>query len=145
MHSNVTRTDIVETARKYLGVRWRHQGRNELGIDCVGLIVRTAHDLGLSDYDSTNYKRRSTGLEFINHFRNNMREKSFAERKPGDVILFRDDVYPCHCGIVGQQGSELTVIHAYAVSRKVIEEPIRQGSWIEKAVACFEFIGVTDG
>jgi cell wall-associated NlpC family hydrolase len=49
------REQIVEEARKYLGVRFRHQGRTVAGIDCAGLILNVGNDLGLIEYSETGY------------------------------------------------------------------------------------------
>lgn len=54
-------------------------------------------------------------------------------------MLFRDSAYPCHAAIVGVRDSKLTIIHAHASRRKVVEEPIDQADWISRAVAAFEF------
>ena len=35
-----TRAEVVEAARKYMGVRWQHQARGDDALDCVGLLVR---------------------------------------------------------------------------------------------------------
>ena len=51
---------LDHAARIYLGVTFRHQGRNPAtGIDCIGLLVCAATDLGLAlaDFDSTAYGR----------------------------------------------------------------------------------------
>lgn len=136
------RDDVVNTARTWIGVPWLHQGRTRNGIDCVGLIVVVAKELGLSDYDSNNYQRRTHGLAFLRHFRDRMKEKPVSEAAPGDVLLFRDSAYPCHSSIVGFDRDRLTIIHAYALRKRVVEEPLNQGKWTDKMVACFEFEGM---
>ena len=35
------RTDFAERARALVGTRFRPQGRSELGLDCIGLVVAT--------------------------------------------------------------------------------------------------------
>lgn len=138
----LSRDKILEAARSWIGVPWLHQGRSRHGVDCVGLIVKVAHDLGISDYDSNDYQRRTHGHAFLRHFRENMKEKPIAEAAPGDVMLFRDSSYPCHSSIIGKDHRGLTIIHAYAIRRRVVEELLEQGDWISKRVACFEFDGV---
>lgn len=122
-----------------------HQGRTRKGIDCAGLIVRVAHELGLSDYDSRDYQRRTSGHEFLRHFRDNMKQKPISLIEPGDVILFRDKMYPCHSAFVAddKKGS-LTIIHAFAGAKKVVEEKLDQGDWLERVVGVFEFHDVGD-
>ena len=97
-----TSLDVVATARAYLGVPWRHQGRSRLGLDCAGLIVLTARDLGLSDHDRTGYGRHAQGLGFVDAFREAMDPVPLSSMRPGDVLLFADEAYPCHCGILSE-------------------------------------------
>ncbi len=137
------REEIVAAARGYLGVPWRHQGRTRAGLDCVGLIVMVARDLGLSDYDSTAYGRRAQGHAFIEPFRRNMDGVPLHGVRPGDVLLFADAAYPCHCGIVSERHELPHLIHAYALRRQVVEEPYA-GEWTAKVKFCFRFRGIEE-
>lgn len=137
----VTRADIVAEAMKWKDVRWRHEGRNKSGIDCVGLPVVVARALGISDYDFHGYAREPSDLQLLKHFRSVMREKLIIEVQPGDVIAFRDNRYPFHVGIIGEKYDSLSVIHAYAARRKVVEE-LYNPEWSKLALACFEFPGI---
>jgi cell wall-associated NlpC family hydrolase len=134
---------IVAGARAYLGVPWRHQGRTRAGLDCAGLIVMVARDLGLSDYDSTAYGRRAQGHAFLSPFRQTMDGVPVPEMRPGDVLLFADAAYPCHCGIVSERHQLPHLIHAFALRRQVVEEPYA-GEWPEKVKFCFRFRGIED-
>lgn len=143
------RDEVVEEARKMLGVRWRHQGRlpgmhKSAGVDCAGLVVKVAHHLGLSDFDILDYPRHADWSKFVGHFRDNMKEITRDELRPGDVICVRDGMFPCHCGIIGQdtQG-RLTFIHAYAPKRMVVEE-YYTGLWVTNTVGSFSYHGVED-
>ena len=135
--------EIVAAARGYLGVPWRHQGRTRAGLDCAGLIVMVARDLSLSDYDSTAYGRRAQGHAFIEPFRQTMDGVPLPEMQIGDVLLFADAAYPCHCGIVSERHQLPHLIHAYALRRQVVEEPYA-GEWPAKVKFCFRFRGLED-
>lgn len=138
------RDDLVQCARSYLGVRWLHQGRSRLGLDCVGLLVLVARDMGLSDYDTVDYGRRTVGQEFLRHFRRNMDERPVAAAESGDVLLFRDSKYSCHSSIVGRNADGLTIIHSHMLKHRVVEESLTQGDWMLRRVACFAFLGLDD-
>lgn len=137
------RLEIVQEARSWVNVKWAHQGRSALGVDCAGLVILVAKELGLADYDTTDYQRRTTGNAFLAHFNKNMDRKPVKERMPGDVILLRDSYFPCHCGILGADnlGNE-TIIHAYAPRKKVVEDKLDQGDYMSKIVAIFKFKGI---
>lgn len=137
-----SKADVVRIARSWLEVQWVHQGRTRKGIDCAGLIVMVARELKLSDYDVQGYPRRPKEYSFMQHFDGPMRKKRIAEAEPGDVLLFRDGRFPCHATVVGEDDGELTIIHALASARKVKEEVLTQGDWLQRRIACFEFKGL---
>lgn len=136
--------DIVEAARGYLGTPWLHQGRTRLGVDCAGLVIVVARDLELSNYDTIDYQRRTTGQEFLRHFQANMRRLPIQDARPGDVMLFRDKQYPCHSTILGEKDGCTTIIHAHALRRKVVEDYLHQGDWQQRRVAAFRFHGIEE-
>ena len=136
--------DVVAEARSWLDVPWQHQGRTRLGVDCAGLIVLVAKALGFSQYDSTSYQRRALGRDFMTHFRANMAQRPVADARPGDVLLFRDSAFPCHVTILAERGGVPTLIHAHAQRRRVVEEPLEQGDWMDRRVACFGFRELED-
>jgi cell wall-associated NlpC family hydrolase len=135
------REEIVETARGWIGTPWKHQGRGERGIDCLGLVVVTAKALGLSEADEKTYSRRPDGGELIKRFKKEMKEISLNDIRAGDVILFADTSYPCHVAIVSLKHGELHIIHAHATRRQVLEERYAF-EWPVKARKAFAFEGI---
>ena len=135
----LTPADIVETARSWLGTRWVHQGRTRAGVDCCGLVIKIAHELKLSDYDTRNYARRTAGDAFVQHFTDAglIPKRRFSL---GDVIVTTDSHFPCHCGIVSEHRGEPHFIHAFALRRQVVEEPL--SFWKPKIFAIFGWPGV---
>lgn len=143
----LNRLNVVEEARTWLEVPWVHQGRSIYGVDCAGLIVVVAKKLGLMDakYDKTNYQRSTTGTDFLKPFKELFDQKPILQARPGDIMLFRDAAYPCHSTIVGERRGKITIIHANRLMKKVVEEDLDQGTWLERRVACFEFRGLDNG
>lgn len=138
--THVSREAIVEQAREWKDVRWKHQGRDRhTGVDCVGLVAKVAHELGISDYDQTNYQRNTHDNDFVKHFAKNMKSKRVFLREVGDVLLFRDKIFSCHAAILSHKHGVEHIIHAYAKHRKVVEEPLTD-AWLEKVYPfCFEY------
>ena len=134
----ITSERIIAEARGWLGVPWRHQGRTRRGVDCVGLVVCVARGLDLSDYDSTGYGRRAQGQGFVEHFRSNMDAVPIPDAGPGDVLVFADHAYPCHCGFLTERLGHPHLLHAHATRRKVIEEPYA-GEWPARVKFAFRF------
>lgn len=129
---------IVAEARTWLGVPWRHQGRSRAGVDCAGLVVLVARALELSDHDSRAYGRRAQGQGFVEHFREHMDGVVVTQARPGDVLVFADHAYPCHCGFLTERLGASHLLHAHATRRKVIEEPYA-GEWPSKIKFAFRF------
>jgi signal peptidase I len=46
------------------------------------------------------------------------------EAEPGDIIVFRYGRCYAHGAIISQVKPEITIIHAYSIARRVIEEPL---------------------
>lgn len=119
--------DIVAEAKRHVGVRWRHLGRDPAtGLDCAGLIVRVAQDLDLVHYDTTAYSRRPNSTEF----RRAMLEAGMipvAPREHGDVLRLAAPKWPVHVGFleVDDAGVEW-LIHAWADARKVVREHLTE-------------------
>lgn len=137
-----TGADVVKEARSWIGVPWRHLGRNRQGVDCVGLLVVVAHALDLSDHDDTAYPKRPDG-SFLRRFGEVMDAKPIKDAGPGDVLVFAHRDHPGHCGIVAERHSRPTLIHSHARRRHVIEEDLQQASpGIGRPVACYVLPGV---
>lgn len=118
------RAAMVAAARGMIGRPWRHQGRSATGIDCVGLVILAARAAGFEAADVTGYSRRALGAGFLEHFRARMRAVHPDAGRPGDVLVFTETAYPCHCGVLAERGGAATVIHAHAPRRRALEEPL---------------------
>jgi len=130
-----TRQDIIDTARKYLGVRYKHQGRTVYGLDCLGLLVRVAHDLGLSKDDNTDYGPVPDGRRLMAEM--DARLERVAKGKPGDVLLMRFDKNPQHLAIMTDKG----IIHSFAQARAVVEHGLNS-EWSDRIVRTYSFRGI---
>jgi hypothetical protein len=100
-----------------------------------------ARDLGISSYDYTSYGRRAVGQAFVHHFAENMDALRVAEAEVGDVLVFADQAYPCHCGFLTEKFEQPHLLHSHATRRKVIEEPYI-GEWPARVRFAFRFRGV---
>lgn len=106
-----TRQQLLETARQYLGVRFRHQGRDpRTGIDCTGLLVVVAEDLGFENLsDRTDYRRQPKSDEIRETLLLNCDPVPVAEMRDGDFFFMRlGGIKPRHVGIKDGDG----IIHA---------------------------------
>ena len=90
-----------------------------MGVDCVGLVICSLADIGVTVPDMQGY-RRSPDPIFVEHIRNNSVPSEGP--LPGTLGVFRDGTQPCHVGIFGEMHGKLSLVHAYAGTGKVMEE-----------------------
>jgi cell wall-associated NlpC family hydrolase len=112
---------VIDLARTWVGVPFRHQGRSREGIDCVGLAIVVGRELGLlpADFDATGYARRPTDGRLL---------EEIAERctpapgpEPASLIVVRWNRDPHHVAIC----TGPTLIHALSTVGRVVEHGYR--------------------
>ena len=137
---------VVKAARGWLGTPYLHQGRLKgIGVDCAGLIIAVARELGLlpPEFDVTGYSRQPDG-QLLSHCDRHMRRVD--EPQPGDVLITRFDIDPCHLGFAADYHipGHLSMIHALCARSgrgKVIEQRI-DASMRRRLVAVYRLPGV---
>lgn len=148
-----TRQQIVTEARSWLGTRWQHQASVKgVASDCVGLIRGVGISTGV-------YPENVMELEairpFIGYGRGPLNGQlakgcltfgiliDMTEAQPGDVVLMAFDGDPSHMGILGDYPhGGLSLIHAYAPLRKVVECRLDE-VWLARIVSAYRLPGVT--
>ena len=132
--------DIVEKAREYLGTPFHHQGRLKFkGIDCIGLLVGVAKELGIFHHDNTEYSRDPDGKTLIEELEKVLDPIPVENVGPGDILVFwfqRRTRHPQHVGIVTDVG----VIHTYEKCGRVVEGTI--GKFQRHVSHAFKFRGI---
>lgn len=143
---------IVAAARGWIGTHFCHQGRRKKqvghggGVDCLGLLVGVAAECGLShggqwlaaldERDYGHFPDRGRLRGALEHY---LQPVSVGAIAAGDVLLLRVDGLAQHVGIVGDYaGGELSLIHAYAPARAVVEHRL-DGQWQGQIEAAFRF------
>lgn len=137
-----TPQDVALAARGWLGTRFQHQGRVKKtaqhpgGVDCIGLLVGVARELGLRSrngepverLDKTDYPHFSGGGELATYLQRYLSTRSDHVINEGDVLLFNIKKRQQHVGIVCACNGAVIFVHAYAQARKVVETELR-GAW----------------
>lgn len=149
-----TRAAVVTEARTWIGTRFHHQAALKgVGCDCVGLVMGVGIALGLLPADFATrpefepfrgYSRVPAGDALLEHafslFTIPLQRGEAAG--PGDVLLFRFQGDPCHVAILGDYpGGGLSLIHAYAPLRRVIETRM-DATWEARVTASYRLPGV---
>jgi NlpC/P60 family putative phage cell wall peptidase len=119
--------DVVRVARTWLGTPYHHQGRLKgVGVDCAGLLVGVARELGLSQFDATGYSGRPDGDSLIRVCQEQMTPIPLEELLSGDVLLFK---FEAHAGHLGIYLGNNTLIHSYLPRRRVVEHSLDAWWW----------------
>jgi hypothetical protein len=136
------RQKIVDQAKTWLDVKYRNKGRDRVhGVDCIGLIIKVAHEIGISDFDTTNYPDRPIPRDLVTGMRGHLASIRLASLGNGDVALFRGPLVPCHTGIVEvDETGQKWVIHSYAPARKVIRSRL-EGDLYDQLTLAFRYTG----
>ncbi len=141
-------TAIVEQARTYLGVPFRHRGRTPRGLDCAGLVVRSYADLGVVLPDVACYGREPHRDGLMDAMRAAFgvpvwEGRSLIDRavlRVGDVVVLRFEVHPHHIAIVTDDRHHgLGLIHAYSPpggGGRVVEHGL-DARWQSQILAVF--------
>lgn len=138
------RDEIVEEALTWVGTKWVHQGRTRNGVDCVGLLCKVADKFNMYYEDKTNYSRNPNGFEFLEQLRKFFPPARVNQNPHGLIAIMRENVYPCHTGIIYMKDGRRRLIHATAVDRACVDEDFELSGMAAKFVECRMFAGMED-
>ncbi len=107
----VSASQVVEVSRNLIGTTYKFQGRVPgVGCDCIGLVILTAWELGLFEFDFRNYSRNPGDIletEVKKHC------QPLPELTEGAFVLFQIADVTQHCGIITHYRSDWGLIHTY--------------------------------
>jgi cell wall-associated NlpC family hydrolase len=128
----ISRQTLILHARTWLGVPFRHQGRNRMGVDCGGLLMAIGQQAGLEIIPPETYSL-SPDVELVRKaLQANCVEIPLADAQPGDVLLLAFAGAPQHVGLL----TDIGLLHAWAKPGKVVEHLI-DAQWERRIVAAY--------
>lgn len=138
----VTVQQFLAQARSWLGVPWVHQGRSRHGVDCVGLLVCAARELGLAAAaaDVQGYARQPDGARLRALADAHLTAAAYP-LQPGQVVLMRFDGPEQHIGLLGDYPGGCSLIHAHSRLGKVVEHRLAD-VWAARIMAVYAVPGV---
>lgn len=152
----MNRSAIASQAEHYLGSPFKHQGRTEAGIDCIGLAVAVSRDLGLlsdeiafngkripiADFDEPTYSREPTEASIVAPLERFLdRIEDAGDIRVGDVLLFRVLKRPQHIGIVTELSDDyqaIKFVHAYQPNNRVRRDDMGI-RWHKRLISVYRF------
>jgi cell wall-associated NlpC family hydrolase len=136
--SAAERTGFLECARSKLGTPFRHRGRSERGLDCVGLVGVCLQSVGREIADRPHYGRDpvADGLRdvLVAHFGDPV-----TDWQAGDVVLMRwhqdngTDLFNHVAILADYYLGGFALIHALKEANRVIETRLA-GPWPRRIV-----------
>lgn len=114
----MTEKELVD---KYLGIPYKHQGRDLKGLDCWGLIILVFRDLGIKVMDLEHYDE-NWALHGENYFIENYYKKWQKQSAPQflDVLLFKNiEGVPFHTAIYLSHGKIMQCTRAGVIVRRM--------------------------
>ena len=134
----MTKDDIIVAARDCLETPFRHQGRIQgIALDCAGVIVAVANEIGADNVDQQGYGRNPSGGLLESALDIQPCLERVYEKQPGDVLLMRFEGDPQHLAIFTGEN----IIHAYETIGKVCEHLFTE-KWARRIVRIYRFKGV---
>ncbi len=149
----VTRKQVIDCARSYLGTPFQHQGRIKgKGIDCSGLALMVGEELGIVGRDGRplcrdlyiGYSRQPMNSIVYEACNRSLILKPIPAMRPGDVIATRNPALPCHVAIVSEINGVLYMIHAYDGGPRKCFENILDKKWRSRIEGVFSYPGVVE-
>ena len=138
----MSRQAVVDAARSWLGTPYHHAADlRGVGVDCAMILVRVFCDLELVEpFDPRPYTK-----DWMLH-RNDERYMGFLLARArevgtpgrGDVVLFRVGRCYAHGGIVTST-DPLTLVHAFAPARCVVEEAVHRNAELSERIAAARY------
>ena len=115
---------LSEAALKYVGVKFRHRGRTDRGVDCIGLLLLAARDCGYLAEDIPVYGREPKNGLLQGNLRVHLGEPVNRELRVNDVVAMslRTDGQISHVGIITEHPHGLGICHAYGEIGRVVHQ-----------------------
>ncbi|MBN2158928.1 MAG: C40 family peptidase [Spirochaetes bacterium] len=122
-----TRDRILETAKKYLGVRYNYGGMGAGGFDCSGFVQFVYRENGI-------LLPRSTAAQFERG-----KKIGLDNVQPGDLLFFK--IYRGRISHVGIYVSGSVFIHAPSSGKRVSFADMKTEYWKKRFAGAVTYIG----
>jgi len=147
----IDRQSVLVAIQPYIGLPFQYQGRGQVladgtraGVDCIGLVLRVAWDVGLALEDSADYQSIADAARLTAELERQLVVIPVADVAPGDVVQWRtrSALYspPDNVALVGWQHERLTLVAA-VLGRGVLEWGYRS-PWPSLVTAAYRLPGL---
>jgi cell wall-associated NlpC family hydrolase len=136
-----TRADVVRAALSMVGTPYHEQGRVPgEGLDCGGVPICVAHELGLTDFDIRGYGRAPDPERMRGLLAEHMDPVPLPAIAEGDVVAFAyQRGAQQHLGIV-TSSDPLRMVHA--IQQHGVQQQSIVGAWRRRLRTAYRFRGL---
>jgi len=139
------RTVMVTWARTHIGVPFFHAGRNENGLDCIGLVIAAAAAANVFILDDQSYSPIVNAEYLWKRLRDTCDiVMDFELLLPGDIILFNIAASPQHVAMVTEPYPNIMIIHAFQTVGHVVEHELDR-HWDRRIVGLYRPVNFRRG
>ena len=136
----IDRQRLIEDVSGLVGTPYHHQGRDENGLDCVGLIIAALRLQGIDPRAPADYGKSPPGDSLLRHIDlcGLFQKVPVDQRQPGDILVFAIRRDPQHLGILIERpayGPELMVHSADVIMR--VQTATLGEAWLKRIVAVY--------
>lgn len=130
------RAVAVAAARDCMGIAWRHMGRqglpwgHDVGLDCIGLVMRAVVAAGRPVRDLAAYGRDPDGT-LLQRMDDHLGAR-VASYGPACVLAIRFGGQPRHVALLTEAN---TLIHCYDGGPRKVVEHVFDDAWRKRVVA----------
>lgn len=127
---------LIEEARAWMNVPFRHQGRSRKGADCIGFLGGVANRFGAALTLPTDYTLNPDPVRFKNDLQKHFQEIPVSRAIWGDLLLIRYRGKSTHLAMRTKEG----IIHSSNLYKKVVEHSW-EDDWKRGTIAAFRLPG----
>src|SRR5262249_4753542 len=117
----IDRQTVLDAMQRSIGLPFQYQGRGQVladgtraGVDCIGLLLRVAWDVGIALEDRADYRSIADADRLTAELERQLLVMPVADAKPGDVVQWRERAAlysaPVSVALVGWQQDHLTLV-----------------------------------
>lgn len=133
----MTPDEFVDQCRSYDGVSFWHCGRSVNGVDCIGLPICAARDLGVHLYDPERYAPHVDAAALVAGLLRECHAVPVDERRIGDLLLFKARGNPQHVAVLVEENR---MIHSWDSVGKVAEHELTP-AWLKMLHSVYRWKG----
>ena len=136
----IDRQRLIADVISMIDTPYHHQGRDENGLDCVGLIIAALRRQGIDPQAPADYGKSPPGNSLLKHIDQCglFQQVHVGQRQPGDMLVFVIRSDPQHLGLLVERpaGGPEIMVHSADVIMRVRAATLGE-AWLKRIAAVY--------